>query len=670
MKSKSGVVAKRVILITLASLWMAGCGGGGGGDNSGGGTSGGSGGGGVGGGGPVISVLGFTPSPSRLKLKNGDLYWLDATDTPIKRLSLANQAYTPLVTLLPIPEFAVSDGNDIFWVSGARLYKTPLNGAATELLREGERDLVSGVTAAIAMDSTHVYWANTVATLGCSPACTFTIEQVPKAGGAAMTLTTTTQAIVDLAIVGGFVFWEEEGIGPVNSDGSVGSKIKKVPVTGGSAIVLVNGLLNGLIAPPSPGFIPASWHPRGGIATDGSDVFFADADFFQSYRVMKIPASGGSLIVMTQITTGINTNFVRDMALDNTSVYWVDETSLKSMSKSGGGYTDLASALPSPVSLAYIGGSLFWLENFCCAHNQKGTIKVIDVNGGAPLTVKMDIESPVNISVDTSKLYWVEGGPIGGIEGFGGIKSMALGGGGETSRVESVSGRSLPFDVGDTHVYFADGFTVKRVPISGGPFERVAIGDFKISDVATDGTYVYWVEDPLATVRKVLPQGGPITTLASGSGPAGAMRLDSTHVYWMDHVDTIKRVPKIGGSVATVVGPVAGLLTDFVVNGSNVFFSEWDGARIRQTPVSGGAITTLESRVPDQTRRLATDGQSIYWIDQIDVGKVPIGGGSPDFFVLGGIVSDPFVASGIAVDQTSVYWTGSATNSITMATPK
>ena len=199
----------------------------------------------------------------------------------------------------------------------------------------------------------------------------------------------------------------------------------------------------------------------------------------------------------------------------------------------------------------------------------------------------------------------------------------------------------------------------------------MAIGDFKVSDVATDGAFAYWVEDPTATVRKVLPNGGPITTLASGSGPAGAVRLDASYVYWLDHIDTIRRVPKDGGSTETVDGPVGGALTDFVVNGANVFFSEWDGARIRQTFVSGGAITTLViNRMPDQTRRLATDGQSIYWIDQVDVGKVPVTGGSAEYFVLGGIISDPFLAGGIAVDQTSVYWTESATNAITMATPK
>ena len=661
--------AMRVVLLSITLLFaltLVACGGGGGGGGGDGGS-----GPGLGGGGPTISVLGFTNSPSLLKLRNGDMYWLDVSDVPLNRFSLGNEVYTPLFTELHNPESALSDGNNIFWVSGARLYKTPLNGAETELLDEGERDPASSVTAAIVMDSTHVYWANTVGTSGCSPACTFTIKQIPKSGGSATTIATTTQVIVDLAISGGFVFWEEEGLGPVNNDGSIGSKIKKVSVAGGTATVLVNGLLNGLIAPPSPGFDPASWHPRGGMATDGLDVYFADADFFQSYRVMKVPVAGGSVTVMDHVTAGNGSNFVRDMQLDDTHVYWVDADSLKSMPKAGGISVDLASGLPSPVSLAYIGGNLYWLETVCCAHKQKGAIKVISASGGAPLTVRADIESPVSISVDTSKLYWVEGGTIGETEGFGGIKSVAFGGGGEKSHVESALGG--PFDVDDTYVYFANSFTIKRVPIAGGAVERIVISDFYVRDVATDGAFIYWVEDSMATVRKISPNGGPVTTLGSGSGPAGIIRLDATHVFWMDHEDTIRQVPKGGGGVVSVVGPVAGGITDFVVNGANVFFSEWDGARIRQTSVSGGATRTLVDfgpLHPDQTRRLETDGQAVYWIDQATIGKVPLTGGSMELFVQGATISDPFLAGGIAVDQTTVYWTESATGAIVMATPK
>ncbi len=66
---------------------------------------------------------------------------------------------------------------------------------------------------------------------------------------------------------------------------------------------------------------------------------------------------------------------------------------------------------------------------------------------------------------------------------------------------------------------------------------------------------------------------------------------------------------------------------------------------------------------------LTTDGVTVYWVDQLQVGKVPVAGGSRAF-VAGGLASSPFVANGIAVDDKSVYWTEVAASTIKVATPK
>src|SRR5437773_8228570 len=115
------------------------------------------------------------------------------------------------------------------------------------------------------MDANDIYWVNSVAS-NCSPSCRFAIRRVSKAGGATTPIVTTPDGVIGItaiAIAGGFAFWEEEGVGPAASDGSVGSKINKVSLADGTVTMLVNGLENGLILPPSPGYIPASWHPRG-----------------------------------------------------------------------------------------------------------------------------------------------------------------------------------------------------------------------------------------------------------------------------------------------------------------------------------------------------------------------------------------------------------------------
>jgi len=616
--------------------------------------------------GPTISVLATAPQPTQVVARNGVVYWREASNKPLNALALATGTHTPLFQSLPNPESALSDGNYVYWVSGGVLYRTTLDGTATTVFDQGQRDAVSGVTGQIVMDATHLYWANSIASATCSPACTFTIRQVPKSGGSAITLATTSQGIVSLAVIGGTIYWEEVGIGPASADGKVGSQIKKAPIAGGPVTVLVDGLLNGLILPPGPGWIPASWHPTGGIAVDDSTVFFADASFYQSYRVMKVSTAGGSLTILVADTTGDASDFARDMVLDAGNIYWVDANSIKTLPKAGGSYHNLVSGVPSPVRLVRVAGNLYWLQALCCAHADTGSIHTIPTTGGTPVTLKAGLSSPGNMAGDASSLFWIEGGPIGGIEHFGSLSRMALDGSGATTLVESAGGG--PFDVDDTYVYFGDGFTLKRVPVGGGPVTRMAIGYSYITGVATDGAYVYWVEDAgYSIVRRIPVGGGPVTTLGSGPGPAGQIRIDATQVYWLGALRTISRVPKAGGAATVVVDSVT--ITDFVVDKVNLYYAEWDGGRIRKVPVAGGAITTLASLGSDQTRRLATDGVAVYSIDQINVMKVPMAGGSLQS-IASGVASDPFLISGIAVDDKSVYWAEVAGGVIKMATPK
>ena len=135
-------------------------------------------------------------------------------------------------------------------------------------------------------------------------------------------------------------------------------------------------------------------------------------------------------------------------------------------------------------------------------------------------------------------------------------------------------------------------------------------------------------------------------------------------------MDAVGRVPKGGGPSVIVAGPVPGLLTDFVVAGPDVYIAEWDGARIQKQPIAGGSGTTLLGLDPDQTRRLATDGTSVYWVDQLAVGKVSMSGDSATSLASTKFGSSPSDANGLAVDDKNVYWTEVVAGVIKMATPK
>ena len=626
-------------------------------------------GGGNGGGGPTVSTLTSPPGPTRIAVVGSVLYWLDESDTPLNKISLASATTTPtpLFHLTPVPEGELADGAYVYWITGADLYRTSLDGTTTTLLDHG----TGPAGAVMTMDANDIYWVNSVAS-NCSPSCRFAIRRVSKAGGAATPIVTTPDGVIGItaiAIAGGFAFWEEEGVGPAASDGSVGSKINKVSLADGTVTMLVNGLENGLILPPSPGYIPASWHPRGGIVADDAFVYFADADFFQSYRVMAVPDTGGAITILLADTTHDANNFVRSMVSEETTLYWVDENAVRSIPKTGGLPADLAGPRTVlPWSLTRVGTNLYWIESTCCAHRDKGTIYTVPTTGGTADTVIPNLDSPGSIASDPAHVYWTEGGAIGGIEGFGSLRVSALDGSNARTLVES--GAAGPFAADATAIYFADKWTIKRVPAAGGTPQRLAIGDFYIADVATDGDRVYWVEGgPFSVVRSVPVNGGAITTLGSGPGPAGRIRLDGTYVYWLAHEDEVDRAPKTGGTPVRVVGPVSGLLTDFAVDASNIYLSEWDGGGISKAPITGGTPTPLVGLGVDQTRRIAADGGKVYWIDQRNVGSIT-SDGRTQVPITYGLLSDPFSENGLAFDGRSVYWTEVAGDAIRRATPK
>ena len=613
----------------------------------------------------------------RMSARDNVLYSLDDSDTPLKRLSLASGERHPLFSSVPVPQAAVSDGMNVYWSAKGSVFRTPSAGGPTELLASGERDAVSGATAQVVLDETHVYFVNSVATGTCTPACTFTIRRVPKAGGAAVTVATASQVVVGIAVSGSSVFWEERGL-TTDAEGTTGSAIRKAPVTGGAITTVVNGLLNGLKPPPPSGTVAAAWRPVGGLEVDASHIYFGDTDAVAAYRILRVAVDGGTVTPLADISASAD-NVVRDLELDAAHVYWVDKTSLRKVAKTGGPVSDLAGTLSSPVSLDLIGTTLFWVETSCCAHGQKGTVRKVGAAGGTPQLVKSDIDSPISVVASASSVFLLEGGAIGEVEGFGRIARTSHTGEGVAVLVESVDVSSwstqVPrpggfFDVDASHVYFVDRFTIKRVPIAGGVVERVIIGDANAADVATDGVHVYWVESGLATVRRVPVNGGSATTIASGNGKPMTMALDATHVYWSIGESAVIRAPKEGGMPTSVTGEIAGGLTDFVVAGGQLYFSGWDSGELRSVSVAGGQSVLLRSLDADQTRRIAVDGNRLFWVDQRDVGYIATTGSESAYIVRDGISSNPFLAGDIAVHSGRVYWSEVADAIIKRAVPK
>jgi hypothetical protein len=122
----------------------------------------------------------------------------------------------------------------------------------------------------------------------------------------------------------------------------------------------------------------------------------------------------------------------------------------------------------------------------------------------------------------------------------------------------------------------------------------------------------------------------------------------------MVNYDTLRRVPKSGGTATTIATGLP-FLSDFVVGAAQVFFSEWDTADLRSVPLAGGTIrTVLNDQCWFAPCSLAQSATDIYWVDQDSVEAVPKIGGSP--LLLSHTGGSPYDANAITLDDTYVYW--------------
>ena len=214
----------------------------------------------------------------------------------------------------------------------------------------------------------------------------------------------------------------------------------------------------------------------------------------------------------------------------------------------------------------------------------------------------------------------------------------------------------------DTYVVFADWGTIKKLPLAGGLPENVTTGVTTAGggtkSLVADASNVYWVDPPLANVyRAPLIRGIPalLGTTGMHAGPGGPIRLQDGVIYWMSHYDAILSVPASGAT--TVIASALPFLSDFVVDGQAIYWSEHDTGEIKQMPLGGGTRVTLTNIGGAMLSRLAVDQSHLYWIDQTALGRVPKGGGGEPERLVDDFPSDPTQANSVALGQESVFFT-------------
>jgi hypothetical protein len=524
-------------------------------------------------------------------------------------------------------------GQGVIWI----LNKTSLDGTVTEALAWG--DNCRWGTTDIVVHETDVYWVNSLV----SPD-TYTIEKVPISGGMSTTLVSTSTPITTMARDATHLYWQEEFF----PDPGV---IKKMPLGGGEITVVFasdfNPLVGGFVIHDTEivfadrGF-PESYRllkvsisggpvtvltdlakaPRKIIAYD-TNVYWIDES-----TVNSIPVNGGDI---TTLASGLDSPV--DLEFDTASLYWTESVccahgqkgSVKTVPITGGAVTVLVDGVDAPGALALDASNIYWTEGGPMGEIEGfGRIAKVPIGGGAVTTWAGGISSALPpIAVDETNVYIadnftikkvpIDGGTVekliiadnyvgdlttDGInvywidDFFSVVYKIPVNGGTVVILGSGGFGPSGPIDVDDTHVYLMDHFdTIKKVPISGGSVVTIATDLPFLSDLAVDGTNVYFSEQDTGNIKKVSVNGGAITTLANGlRGSWNILALDQLNVYWIDQVK-VGKVPKVGGTVTYIA-------VDLVSEATIPNAIAADEKSVYWTEVRGGTIKRTEATQP------------------------------------------------------------------------
>lgn len=267
------------------------------------------------------------------------------------------------------------------------------------------------------------------------------------------------------------------------------------------------------------------------IIVDSTNVYWLD-----DANVMKVPLGGG-----ISTTLASDQGFADDIAIDATNVYWAahsDETVMK-VPKAGGPPVALATGQNGPGGLAVNATELYYICN-------RGVMRM-PLAGGSSTVLAPSPSYSIDeaLVLDATNVYWRSDGLNNVINKI--MKQSLETGSTPITLATPSSIGSLALDA--TNIYWtmpeggvAGAAKLAKAPLEGGATTILATGLETPSDIAVDGTYVYWTVWAQGTVMKMPVTGGTPIILASDQGHPSAIVLDATSVYWTDAYGPIMKL--------------------------------------------------------------------------------------------------------------------------------
>lgn len=317
------------------------------------------------------------------------------------------------------------------------------------------------------------------------------------------------------------------------------------------------------------------------VAQNSGGTYYGTDNIFATLKTPTVLATGASISAL---------------AVDLTSVFWIEGKSIKKVDINGGTTTTLASDqfAEGYNAIAVDSTSVYWTEG---RPGAGGTVRQVDKNGGTVTILATGLSYPCAIAVDSTSVYWTE--PYAGT-----IKKIGKDGGTITTLISGMN-NNYALTVDTTSVYWTEGAwqqtgnngAIRKMGVNGGMVTTLASGLSypNAYAIAVDSNNVYWSEyndwsqyNNSGAIKKVGINGGAVTTLASGLSYPYAIAVDSTNAYWTKYVPSqsgnIMTVGINGGATTTVASELT-YPSAIVVDSTSVYWTELD---------SNGAVKKVE----------------------------------------------------------------------------
>ena len=292
----------------------------------------------------------------------------------------------------------------------------------------------------------------------------------------------------------------------------------------------------------------------------------------------RVPDAGrpdaAALIDPGPATVAEGQSFPFMVALDERNVYWnTGDAHLRRAAKAGGPPQDLSAEFT--ITIVPIG-------DFVVYTTQRAIKRVARDGSRAPETLVTLPEDPLDLVTDGSHLYFTmfDGSMVGRIPLAGGPAEKLLAG----ERHPTIA-----VDATDLYVSRSRGGTIRRLPKAGGTPTTLIKGLRRPLGLALHGDDLFWASEKDGTIVRMPKQGGTPIELASGQVNQESMAFSATHVYWATWGGTagshaLMAVPLTGGTpiaVALNLDSPSGLASD----GVSVYIANKGKGRIEKFPL-------------------------------------------------------------------------------------